>query len=144
MAGTPMRWDPFAELAELVSRFDHALDEVDSGREQRCSPAADVVRDGGKSVLRAGSPGSSPELVEIEVDDDIPRASGEHRESNADKDNRQMRRERCYGSLSGSMALPAGVEAQRVTVRMHDGAVEATLRLPTADQTAVTFTRTVA
>ena len=80
MPGTLTRWDPFAELGELRSRFDRMFDEWLDGRERAWTPAIDVVRDNGHLVVRADLPGIKPEEVKIEVDDDILTISGEHEE----------------------------------------------------------------
>jgi len=131
MAGTLMRWDPFAELGELRSRFDRMFDERLDGRERAWTPAIDVVREDGQLVVRADLPGIKPEEVKIEVEDDILTVSGEHTESNEEKDNSYVRRERRYGSFRRSMALPAGVDAEKIEAKTHDGVVEVTIPLPT-------------
>ena len=110
MAGTLTRWDPFAELSELRTRFDRMFDQFD-GRERVWTPAVDVVRDDGNLVIHAELPGIRPEEVKIEVEDDILTVSGEHEERTEQKDKHYVRRERRYGSFSRSMALPPGVEA---------------------------------
>ena len=79
MAGTLTRWDPFAELSELRTRFDRMFDQFD-GRERKWTPAVDVVRDDGNLVVHAELPGIKPEEVKIEVEDDILTVSGEHEE----------------------------------------------------------------
>lgn len=45
-------------------------------------------------------------------------------------DNGFLRRERRYGSLSRSMALPAGVDAKKIKAKTSDGVVEVTIPLP--------------
>jgi HSP20 family protein len=130
MPGTPTRWEPFAELAELRSRFDRFFDDWQDGHERAWTPAIDVVREDDHLVLRADLPGIKPEEVSIEVEDDILRVSGEHRESKEEKDKRYVRRERRYGSFSRSMALPVGVDAKKIRAKTHDGVVEVTIPLP--------------
>ena len=112
MAGTLTRWDPFAELGELRTRFDRMFDEWLDGRERAWTPAIDVVREDGHLVVRADIPGIKPEEVKIEVEDDILTVSGEHEERKEEKDKHYVRRERRYGSFSRSMALPAGRRCQ--------------------------------
>ena len=129
MAGTLTRWDPFAELNELRTRFDRMFDQFDE-RERSWTPAIDVVRDDGHLVVRADIPGIKPEEVKIEVEDDILTVSGEHTESKEQKDKNYVRRERRYGSFSRSMALPAGVDANEIKAQTHDGVVEVTIPLP--------------
>jgi HSP20 family protein len=129
MPGTLTRWDPFAELSELRTRFDRMLDQFD-GRERVWTPAIDVVRDDGNLVVHAELPGIKPEEVKIEVEDDILTVSGEHEERREEKDKQYVRRERRYGSFSRSMALPPGVDAKKITAKTHDGVVEVTIPLP--------------
>lgn len=130
MPGTLTRWDPFAELGELRSRLDRMFDESLDGREHAWTPAIDVVREDGHLVVRADLPGIKPEDVKIEVEDDILTVSGEHTESKEEKDENYVRRERRYGSFSRSMALPAGVDAEKIKANTHDGVVEVTIPLP--------------
>jgi len=130
MPGALSRWEPFAELGELRSRFDRMFEELTDGREHSWIPAVDVVRDNGNLVVRADVPGIKPEDVKIEVEDDILTVSGEHEERKEDKDKHFLRRERRYGSFTRSMALPPGVEAKKIKAKTHDGVVEVTIPLP--------------
>jgi HSP20 family protein len=143
MAGSLTRWDPFAELGELRTRFDRMFDEWLDGRERAWTPAIDVVREDGHLVVRADLPGIKPEEVKIEIEDDILTVSGEHTESKEEEDHNYVRRERRYGSFRRSMALPAGVDAKQIEAKTHDGVVEVTIPLPTeAKQEPVTITPT--
>jgi HSP20 family protein len=130
MPGTLTRWEPFAELAELRSRFDRLFDDWLDGHERAWTPAVDVMREDDHLVLRADLPGIKPEEVRIEVEDDILRVSGEHRESKEEKDRHYVRRERRYGSFSRSLTLPVGVDAKKIKAKTHDGVVEVTIPLP--------------
>jgi HSP20 family protein len=130
MPGTLTRWEPFAELGELRSRFDRIFGELSADQSRAWAPSIDVVRDNGNLVIRADVPGLKPEEVKIEVKDDILTVSGEHEESKEEKDKDFLRRERRYGSFSRSMALPAGVEAKKIKAKTHDGVVEVTIPLP--------------
>jgi len=130
MPGSLTRWEPFAELGELRSRFDRMFDELTDGRQRAWTPAIDVVRDNGNLVVRADVPGIKPEEVKIEIEDDILTVSGEHEERKEEKDKHFLRRERRYGSFSRTMALPAGVDAKKIKAKTHDGVVEVTIPLP--------------
>ena len=143
MAGGLTRWDPLGELESLRSRFDRMFDDLAGGREREWTPAIDVVRDNGNLVVRADIPGMKPEEVKIEVEDDILTVSGTHEERKEEKEKSYVRRERRYGSFSRSMALPAGVDAQQITAKTHDGVVEVTIPLPKeAKKETVTITPT--
>jgi hypothetical protein len=60
MPGALTRWEPFAELAELRSRFDRMFDDFTFGRERTWTPAIDVVRENGNLVVRADIPRTVP------------------------------------------------------------------------------------
>jgi HSP20 family protein len=145
MAGALTRWDPFAELGELRTRFDRMFDELTDGHPHGRTPAIDVVRDNGNLVVRADIPGIKPEEVKIEVEDDILTVSGEHEERKEEKDKHYVRRERRYGSFSRSIALPAGADTKTIKAKTHDGVVEVTIPLPKeAKKETVTITPTAA
>jgi HSP20 family protein len=130
MPGVITRWEPFAELAELRSRFDRTLGELADSGEPAWRPAIDVVRENGSLVVRADVPGMKPEEVKVEVEDDILTVSGQHEEEKEEKNKEYLRRERRYGSFRRSMALPAGVDAKKIKARTQDGVVEVTVPLP--------------
>jgi HSP20 family protein len=130
MPGALTRWEPFAELGELRSRFDRIFEDMAGGRERAWVPAVDVERENGNLVVRADIPGIKPEEVKIAVEDDILTVSGEHEETKEEKNKDYLRRERRYGSFSRSMALPPGVEAKQIKAKTHDGVVEVTIPLP--------------
>jgi len=130
MPGGLTRWEPFAELGELRTRFDRMFEEMLEGRGRTWVPAIDVERDNDNLVLHADVPGLKPEEVKIEVKDDILTVSGEHEERKEQKDKQFLRRERRYGSFSRSMALPPGVDAKKIKAKTRDGVVEVTIPLP--------------
>jgi HSP20 family protein len=130
MPATLTRWDPFAELAELRTRFDRVLSDMGEREARAWAPAIDVERTDGKLVLRADLPGITPDEVSIEVKDDILTVSGEHEERSEEQDKDYVRRERRYGAFKRSMALPAGVDAEQITAKTHDGVLEVTIPLP--------------
>src|SRR6185437_9416240 len=130
MPVTLTRWDPFAELGEMRSRFDRLFDDWLDGHERAWTPAIDVVREDDHLVLRADLPGIKPDEVKLEVEDDILTVSGEHRESTEEKEKNYVRRERRYGSFSRSMTLPQGVDAKKIKAKTHDGVVEVMIPLP--------------
>jgi HSP20 family protein len=143
MPGALTRWEPFAELGDLRSRFDRMFEDMFEGRERSWTPAIDVERENGNLVLRADVPGIKPEEVKIEVKDDILTVSGEHEERKERKDKHYLRRERRYGSFHRSMALPAGVDAKKIKAKTHDGVVEVTIPLPKKpEKETVTITPT--
>ena len=129
MARTITRWDPFAELAELRPRFDRLLAEF-GDREREWTPAADVVREDDKVVVRVDVPGIKPDEMEIQADNGMLTISGKHEETKEEKDKQYLRRERRVGSFSRTMPLPEGVDAEQIEAKTHDGVLEVTIPLP--------------
>jgi len=120
------------------------LGELTDG-ERTWMPAVDVERENGNLVVRADVPGIKAEEVKIEVQDDILTVSGQHEEHKESKEAHYLRRERRYGAFSRSMALPMGVDPQKIKAKTHDGIVEVTIPLPKeAKKEAVTITPTAA
>lgn len=132
MARTLTHWEPFAELADIRSRFDRMLGELSEGREREWMPAIDVTRDNGHLVVKADVPGIKPEEITIEVADDTLTLSGKHEESKEEKEKGFMRRERRYGAFSRSLPLPAGVDPKKITAHTKDGVLEVEIPLPSA------------
>jgi HSP20 family protein len=130
MARTITRWEPFAELAEMRSRFDRLLSDLADGEGREWTPAIDMVRENGHLVLRANVPGIKPEEIEIKVEDDVLTISGEHEETKEETDTKFVRRERRYGAFSRSMPLPQGVDPKKIDAKTHDGVLEVTIPLP--------------
>ena len=129
MPGTLTRWDPFAELAEIRTRFERLFEDLE-GRGSAWTPAVDVVRDDGHLVLRADVPGIKPEEITIEVDDGVLTVSGKHEEATEETDERFVRRERRYGAFTRRLPLPEGVDPKKIKASTKDGVLEVTIPLP--------------
>ena len=131
MARAITRRRPFADFAELHTRLDRLFEDlVAEGERREWTPAVDVVREEAKIVVRADMPGIKPEEIKISVDDDILTISGEHEETKEEKDEQFVRRERRYGSFMRSIALPAGVDPEKIEATSKDGVLEVTVPTP--------------
>ena len=86
MPGALTRWDPFAEVAELRTRFDRLLGDLADGGEREWTPAIDVLREEGRLVVRADVPGIKPDEIAVEVDQGVLNLSGKHEEAEEKKD----------------------------------------------------------
>ena len=131
MPGSLTRWDPFAELTELRTRFERLLEEVEP-RGRMWTPAVDVVHDDGHLVVKADVPGMKPEEIEIEVADGVLTVSGKHEETKEETDEQFVRRERRYGAFSRRLSLPEGVDPTQIKATTKDGVLEVTVPLPKA------------
>jgi HSP20 family protein len=145
MPGTLTRWDPFAELAEMRTRFDRVFHDLADGGEHEWTPAIDVIRDDGHLVMRANVPGFKPDEISIEVDNGILTVSGKHEETEEKTEKHFVRRERRYGAFSRTLPLPDGVDPKKIKATTHDGVLELTIPLPKeAAAEPITITPTAA
>src|SRR5687768_14442465 len=141
MATGLMHWRPFADLEDLRGRIDRMFSEMENGEGRKWGMALDVIERDDKYVLRANVPGIKPDEIKIEVEDDLLTVSAEHEESEEEKKDNYVRRERRYGSFTRSVALPKGVTADQVEAACRDGVVEVSFPKPTETQRqAVTIT----
>jgi len=141
-----MRRDPFRELAELRDRFDRLFAELgpDSGRTSM--PAVDVERSDRSLITRADVPGFKPKEIRIGVEDEMLTISGKHEDAKEETGKHYLRKERRFGSFSRSIALPAGVDLEKIEAKAHDGVLEVKVPLPEekAEHKKVTITATAA
>ena len=143
MAHTITRWEPFAELADMRSRFDRLFGDLADGRDRDWMPAVDMMRDNGNLVVRAEVPGIKPEEIDIKIDAGMLTISGKHEEATEEKDKEYVRRERRYGAFSRTMALPEGVDPKKIKATTTDGVLEIKVPLPKeAPSEPVTITPT--
>jgi HSP20 family protein len=143
MTSSLTHWEPFAELADMRSRFDRMLSELGDGRERGWTPAIDVVRSNGDLVVRADVPGVKPEEIEVAVAHDTLTLSGKHEETKEAEEAGFVRRERRFGAFSRSIALPKGVDAKQIEATTKDGVLELKIPLPAeADKEPVTIVPT--
>jgi HSP20 family protein len=130
MAQTITRWQPFADLAELRSRFDRMFADLTDGGQATWTPAIDVVRRDDALTIRAEVPGIRPEEIEIDVAGDVLTISGRHEEEHEAREEHYVRRERRFGSFSRAIALPAGVDPSAIRARSQHGVLEIHVPLP--------------
>jgi HSP20 family protein len=145
MPGALTRWDPFAEIADLRTRFDRLLGDFADGGERDWIPAIDVLRDDGHLVVRADVPGIKPEEIAVEVDQGVLSLSGKHEATEEKTEKDFVRRERRYGAFTRRMPLPDGVDPKSIKATTHDGVLEVTIPLPEqAAKEPITITPTAA
>jgi HSP20 family protein len=134
MATTMTRWRPFAELEDMRRRMERMFEEMGDGKGRSWTLAIDLVERDDKYVLRADVPGVKPEDVKIEVDDDVLTVSAQHEETEEEKQDTYVRRERRYGSFSRSITLPKGVGADDIEATCKDGVLEVSFPKPKEEE----------
>lgn len=132
---TLIRWDPFREVQTFRQMMDRMMDEPFMGAPQLWAKgsdgfplALDVAEDPDQYIVKASIPGVDPNDIDITLTDNVLTLRGEtQQEKDVDEKNYQLR-ERRYGSFTRSIALPAGVDANKVEAIHEHGVL--TLHLP--------------
>ncbi len=134
-------WRPMRELESLQQRMDHLFDRFSDrffGGEhpksvwgsEDWSPAIESRADNGNLIVKADLPGVDPKEVSISVVGNQLTIEGErkHEEKKEDKD--YLYRELSYGKFSRSVALPEGVDPDKVKATFTNGVLEITMPAP--------------
>jgi HSP20 family protein len=124
-----MRWDPFRELEEVSTRLNRFFSQP-SGRRliedegsllAEWAPAIDVQETDAEYLIKADLPEVKKEDVRVELQDGIICLQGERKQEKEEKGKRFHRIERAYGRFERRLALPRGVDAQKVAAEFKDG-----------------------
>jgi HSP20 family protein len=129
------------ELESLQQRMDQLFDQFSNrffGGERPKSiwggedwnPAIESRADNGNLIVKADLPGVDPKEVSISVVGNQLTIEGErkHEEKKEEKD--YFYRELSYGKFSRSVALPEGVDPDKVKATFKNGVLEITMPAP--------------
>lgn len=131
------RWNP--NTAYLANRdpffrlFDSFFNTDVQGEETRSwVPPVDIQETGEAYLFHAELPGLTKDDINITLENNVLRLSGERKlEKDVKKDN-YHRVERTYGTFSRTFTLPTQVEAEKVLAAFENGVL--TLTVPKAEQ----------
>jgi len=120
------KWDPFKDAFSLRERANRLFEHVapKSGRPAETgtggwAPAVDIYETDEEFVVKAELPEVQEEDINIVVENDTLKISGERKSSREGKSFHQI--ERYYGSFSRSFVLPAIVEKDDIKAILKDG-----------------------
>lgn len=122
-----VRFDPFRELSSLQTEVNRMLNRFggeSSVQRESWMPSVDVIETDGAIKLKADLAGMDPEDIQLEVQDNVLTVSGERKFEEEVKDDKYYRIERRYGSFSRSLALPQGVDADKIEASYENGVLE--------------------
>ena len=133
-------WDPFRELEEMSTRLNRALGRpaLQSGTKDSLamadwSPSVDILETAEDFQVKCELPEVKKEDVKVNVSDGLLRIEGERKFDKEDKTKKYHRVERFYGSFMRSVALPEGVEQDKVKAEFKEGLL--TVRMPKSPKT---------
>jgi HSP20 family protein len=119
--------EPFYRLFETLFNQDQGEDITT----RTWTPPVDVRETEDAFVVTAELPGLSREDIQITLENNILRVSGERKFERDEKQDNYHRIERSYGAFTRSFALPSQVDADRVQAAFKDGVL--TITVPKAE-----------
>jgi HSP20 family protein len=129
MFGDLIRWNP----AEELSNWHRDIDELFGRFFQRPEssihswvPRVETFRKDNEYVVRLDLPGVNPDDVHVETEGNLLTISGERK----GEEKGSEYRETFYGKFERQIALPQGMEADKVTARYEHGVLEVRVPLP--------------
>jgi HSP20 family protein len=91
------------------------------------APRVDVEEDEKQYVVKADLPGVSPKDVEIQVADNMLILRGQKKEEREEKKKDYHRVERFEGQFYREIALPRGIDADKIQAKSADGVLTITI-----------------
>ena len=127
-----VRWDPFSEVLSMQREMDRMFGRLGAARTQRMidalsvawMPRIDVKTTGDDMVIYAELPGLSRKDIDVEVTDGLLTIKGERTSTTEKSEEGWLIRERSYGSFERSLALPEGIESEKITADYKEGVLE--------------------
>ena len=130
----PFFSDPFRSLNEemndLLGRF--SIDWAGGSPIRERIPSLDLTETDGTIEIKMDLPGIKSDEVDIEVDADSIRISGEHKEEQEETGKTFHRIERRAGSFSRLVTLPCAIDQEHVVAESRDGVL--TITLPKSEE----------
>lgn len=134
-----IRWEPARELSSMQSEmnrlFGTFFDSTTPGNGRRTAlrtwtPAMDVAEDENEYVLKTDLPGLNEGDVNVELDANVLRISGERKSEHTESKDGYHRVERAFGRFSRSLRLPEGVVADGIQANFDNGVLEIHIQKP--------------
>lgn len=121
-------WNPFREAdnfsKDLGNFFDFSPFRYFGGMS---SPRVDVYQTDTDVVVKAEIPGITKEDLNVYVDENSIRLSGQSKRDTEYKDENVYRTERFYGSFSRTIPLPVEIKSEQAKAEYKDGILSITV-----------------
>jgi HSP20 family protein len=116
--------EPFRAFEDMVSRmFDDWMPRF-GGESRGWSPALDMVDKKDEIMLRADLPGLEQKDIHVDVENGMLTISGSRQGEQEAKENDYYCCERWSGSFTRTVALPAGIDPDKIRATFKNGVLE--------------------
>lgn len=121
-------WNPFREVDSISRDMENFFERSPFGFFSRATaPRVDVFETEKDVVVKAEIPGVSKEDLNVYVDENSIRLSGETKRDTEYKNEHIYRTERYYGSFSRTIPLPVEVKSEQAKAEYKDGILTVTV-----------------
>jgi HSP20 family protein len=127
MFGELMRWNPAEELSTWHRDIDDLFGRLVGRPESSVNswaPRLETYRKENDYVIRVDLPGVDPRDVHVQAEGNLLSITGERKAEEKGPEYRET----FYGKFERSLALPQGVEADKIAARYEHGVLE--IRVP--------------
>ena len=122
------RSDPFAVMRSLMRDFDR--NSPRGAAQARGFPAVNVWQGDEAIAVTAELPGVNPSDIDISVQENVLKISGERKAPDLPDDARWHRNERGFGKFSRAVRLPFNASDDNVEARMVNGVLRIVIGRP--------------
>lgn len=112
------------EMEDLVGTFFRDWPMPRFARQAAWAPALDMLDRKDELVLKADLPGLEQKDIEVSVEEGILTIRGERKEEKEVKEEEYYRCERWAGAFARSLALPPGLDADKIKATFKNGVLE--------------------
>lgn len=115
-------WHPFREMDDFFRTYNRALSQnrVNDGElNTNWSPSVDITENDTEFLIKAELPEVKKEDIDVNVNNGVVTLSGERKSEN--RDEKEHRIERFYGSFSRSFSLPENVREEDIKAESKEG-----------------------
>lgn len=119
--------DMQSEMNRMMAEAFGRMPQIATAQATGWTPAVDVVTRGNDMVIKAELPGLKREDVDVSLKGGVLTISGERKEEEELKKSGYLIKERRYGSFRRSMALPEGIDEDKIKASFKDGLLEVTV-----------------
>lgn len=130
-------WNHYQELTSWHRDIDDLFRRFFTGEREESDqlatgwvPAMEAFAREGEYVVRADVPGIDPKDVEVSVLNDALTIKGERKKSHEVKQKESYYSETAYGRFERRLALPKGIDPEKITARFENGVLEVKVPLP--------------
>jgi HSP20 family protein len=119
-------WNPFRDVDNTGRDLSNFFDFPSKLFGGMSSPRVDVYQTEKDVIVKAEIPGVSKEDLNVYIDENSIRLSGQTKKENELKDENAYRTERYYGSFSRVIPLPVEVKSDQARAEYRDGILSIT------------------